>query len=49
MTPRDLAMLMLLGAIWGSSFVFISLSVQAFGPVALVVFRVLVAGAVLIA
>jgi drug/metabolite transporter (DMT)-like permease len=49
MTLRDLAMLMLLGAIWGSSFVFISLSVQAFGPVALVVFRVLVAGAVLIA
>jgi drug/metabolite transporter (DMT)-like permease len=49
MTPRDLAMLMLLGAIWGSSFMFISLSVNAFGPAALVVFRVLAAGAVLMA
>lgn len=42
-------MLMLLGAIWGSSFVFTSLAAPVFGPVALVAFRVMVAAALMLA
>lgn len=48
MKPRELAMLMLLGAIWGSSFLFISLAVKVFGPAPLVLYRVVLAGAALL-
>ncbi len=40
MRPRDLADLLLLAAIWGSSFLFMRLAVPAFGPVALAFVRV---------
>ena len=40
MKPRDLADLLLLAAIWGSSFLFMRLVVPAFGPVALAFVRV---------
>lgn len=42
-------MLMVLGAIWGSSFVFTSLAAPVFGPVALVAFRVMVAAGLMFA
>lgn len=42
-------MLMVLGAIWGSSFVFTSLAAPVFGPVALVAFRVMVAAGLMLA
>jgi drug/metabolite transporter (DMT)-like permease len=45
MKPRDLTDLLLLAAIWGSSFLFMRLAVPAFGPVALAFVRV--AGAAL--
>ena len=40
MKPRDLTDLLLLAAIWGSSFLFMRLAVPAFGPVALAFLRV---------
>ena len=40
MKPRDLTDLLLLAAIWGSSFLFMRLAVPAFGPVALAFVRV---------
>lgn len=43
-----MALLLLLGAIWGSSFLFISLAVKVFGPTPLVLYRVLLAGATLL-
>ena len=46
MKPRDLTDLLLLAAIWGSSFLFMRLVVPAFGPVALAFVRV--AGAALL-
>lgn len=49
MKPRDLAMLGGLGAIWGSSYLFIRLAAPGFGAVVLVTLRVLSAGAVLLA
>lgn len=44
----DLGRLLLLGAIWGASFLFIRIASPVFGPPTLVVLRVLVAGIVLI-
>lgn len=46
MKPRDLTDLLLLAAIWGSSFLFMRLAVPAFGPIALAFVRV--AGAALV-
>jgi drug/metabolite transporter (DMT)-like permease len=43
MKPRDVAMLFLLGAIWGASFLFIRMAVPIFGPTALVTYRVFLA------
>ncbi|CAA9424428.1 MAG: Permease of the drug/metabolite transporter (DMT) superfamily [uncultured Rubrobacteraceae bacterium] len=40
MKPKDLVALILLGAIWGSSFLFIRVAVPAFGPLLLVELRV---------
>jgi drug/metabolite transporter (DMT)-like permease len=44
----DLARLLLLSALWGSSFIFIRLAVPELGPVALVEARVLIAGVTLL-
>jgi drug/metabolite transporter (DMT)-like permease len=46
MKQRDLADLLLLGALWGASFLFMRVSVPEFGPLALVLVRV--AGAALL-
>ena len=43
MTGRDLAALILLGVLWGASFVFIRVAVPVFGPFALVELRVAIA------
>jgi drug/metabolite transporter (DMT)-like permease len=43
MKPRDVAMLFVLGAIWGASFLFIRIAVPVFGPTALVTYRVFLA------
>ncbi len=40
MRPRDLAELIALAALWGGSFLFMRLAVQAFGPVAVAALRV---------
>jgi drug/metabolite transporter (DMT)-like permease len=48
MKLRDFAMLMFLASIWGASFLFIHIAVPVFGPVPLVTFRVLLAGAILL-
>ena len=48
MKPRDLIDLLLLAAIWGSSFLFMRLVVPAFGPVALAFVRVGVAALLLL-
>jgi drug/metabolite transporter (DMT)-like permease len=47
MGARDLAMLLLLGALWGASFLFIEVAVPALGPVLLVDLRVLLAATAL--
>src|SRR5918992_414077 len=47
MRARDLAMLLLLGALWGASFLFIEVAVPALGPVLLVDLRVLLAATAL--
>lgn len=47
MKPLYLGALLLLGAIWGASFLFIGLAVKAFGPVVMMFLRVAVAGAIL--
>src|SRR5204862_3454941 len=38
--PRDVAELVVLAAVWGSSFLFMRLAVPAFGPVAIAALRV---------
>jgi drug/metabolite transporter (DMT)-like permease len=43
MGARDLGALLLLGALWGASFLFIEVAVPALGPVLLVDLRVLLA------
>jgi len=48
-TPRQLAMLLALAAVWGASFLFIAIAVPALGAVGLADARVLVAAAVLVA
>ena len=48
MNRRDLAELLLLGAIWGASFLFLRIAVPAFGAVPLVEMRVAIAAAVLL-
>lgn len=52
MRPRDLALLLLLGAMWGTAFVFITLGLRSFSPVFLAAIRfdivaVILAGAAL--
>ncbi len=49
MKPLYGGALLLLGAIWGASFLFIGLAVKAFGPVVMMFLRVAVAGAILAA
>jgi drug/metabolite transporter (DMT)-like permease len=49
MKPIHFGALLLLGAIWGASFLFISAAVHDFGPLALMFVRVFVAGMVLLA
>ncbi len=48
-TPRDLVLLTLLGAIWGASFLFIRIGAPALGPIPFMFLRVLIGGATLIA
>ncbi len=48
MQTADRVRLVLLGALWGGGFLFIRIAVPAFGPVALVDVRVLIAGMVLL-
>lgn len=47
MGARDVGMLLLLGALWGASFLFIEIAVPALGPVLLVDLRVLLAATAL--
>jgi drug/metabolite transporter (DMT)-like permease len=49
MKPIHYAALLLLGAVWGASFLFIGVAVPAFGPLSLMLFRVLIAGLLLLA
>jgi len=44
---REYLLMMILGAIWGGSFLFMRIASQDFGPIALIQFRVLVASLVL--
>ncbi|MBL8324842.1 MAG: DMT family transporter [Rubrivivax sp.] len=48
MKPRDLAELLLLGALWGASFLFMRMGAVEFGPFALVFLRVAGAAALLL-
>ncbi|MBL8340666.1 MAG: DMT family transporter [Rubrivivax sp.] len=48
MKPRDLAELLLLGALWGASFLFMRMGAVEFGPLALVFLRVAGAAALLL-
>lgn len=48
MKPRDLALLFLLAAMWGGSFLFIRVAAPALGPLALMAARVLLAAAALL-
>ncbi len=48
LTSRDLAALILLGALWGASFLFIRVAVPALGPFALMELRVALAALVLL-
>ena len=49
MTPRQIAMLLVLAALWGASFLFMRVAVPALGPVVLADARVALAGAALLA
>jgi drug/metabolite transporter (DMT)-like permease len=49
MTPRQLAMLLSLAALWGASFLFMRVAVPSFGPIVLADARVWLAGLVLFA
>jgi drug/metabolite transporter (DMT)-like permease len=49
MTPRQLAMLLALAALWGASFLFMRVAVPSLGPVVLADARVAIAGAALLA
>jgi drug/metabolite transporter (DMT)-like permease len=48
MKPVHIAALLLLGAIWGASFLFIGIAVGEFGPLCLMFLRVAIAGLVLV-
>jgi drug/metabolite transporter (DMT)-like permease len=48
-TPRQIAMLLVLAALWGASFLFMRVAVPALGPVVLANARVAIAGAALLA
>ena len=48
MNPKELGALILLGAVWGSSFLFIRIAVPALGPFALMELRVGLAALALI-
>ena len=48
MTPRQLAMLLSLAALWGASFLFMRVAVPSFGPIVLADARVALAGVVLL-
>ena len=48
MTPRQLAMLLALAALWGASFLFMRVAVPEFGPIVLADARVALAGVVLL-
>jgi drug/metabolite transporter (DMT)-like permease len=48
-TPRQIAMLLVLAALWGASFLFMRVAVPALGPVVLADARVALAGAALLA
>ena len=48
MTAADLTRLVVLGALWGASFIFIRLAVPEFGPVAMVFVRVAIAALVML-
>jgi drug/metabolite transporter (DMT)-like permease len=48
MTPRQLAMLLGLAALWGASFVFMRVAVPALGPIVLADARVAIAGTALL-
>jgi drug/metabolite transporter (DMT)-like permease len=47
-TPRQLAMLLVLAALWGASFLFIRVAVPALGPIVLAETRVAIAGGALL-
>jgi drug/metabolite transporter (DMT)-like permease len=49
MTPRQIAMLLGLAALWGASFLFMRVAVPAFGPIVLADTRVALAGGALLA
>ena len=49
MSPLDLFLLVVLGAIWGASFLFIRIGAPALGPVPLVELRLVLAAAALLA
>src|SRR5215217_7966502 len=49
MTPRQLAMLLSLAALWGASFLFMRVAVPALGPIVLADARVAIAGTALLA
>jgi drug/metabolite transporter (DMT)-like permease len=48
MTPRQIAMLLALAALWGASFLFMRVAVPEFGPIVLADARVALAGVVLL-
>jgi len=48
MTPRQLAMLLSLAALWGASFLFMRVAVPSFGPIVLADARVALAGVILL-
>jgi len=49
MTPRQVAMLLVLAALWGASFLFMRVAVPALGPIVLADARVAIAGTALLA
>ena len=48
-TPFDVSRLVFVGAVWGASFIFISIALQDFGPVSVAAWRILLAALVLVA
>lgn len=48
MKPKELGALLLLGALWGASFIFIRIAAPVLGPIWLIDLRVWIAGVVLL-